>query len=109
MSKERANVWVVIHCEYMQRGAKAEDGAFVDEMVFHVAGSLRAAAKYVRVVKGMPFSWWKIQRRVIDETDFDADDRPETRIYSHNGKLLKSEPHATAMRAFKKELKNRDL
>ncbi len=76
----------------MQRGARIEAEAVVDEMVSHVASSLRAAAGYVRVVQGMPFSWWKIQRRMVDETDSDADDRPETRIYSHNGKLLKTEP-----------------
>lgn len=95
-------VWVVIHCEFMQRGNKPSSGLFIDEMVYHVAGSLGDAERFIRARGVMPYSWWKIERRVVDESNVDADDSPERHFYNHNGKPCKREPQLAAMRAFRK-------
>jgi len=102
MSRRRSVVWVVIHCEYMPRSDDPSDGPFIDEMLSHVAGSLRAAERYVREAQGMPHGWWMVQRRVVDEHDFDADDRPETIFFNYRGVKRKSPPHVAARRAFDK-------
>jgi hypothetical protein len=102
MNKEHNCVWVVIHCEYMQRGRRPSQtvAPLVDEMVFHVASSLRAAEKYIADRGVAPYSWWKIERRVIDEADFDADDRPQRHEYNYKGKPLTKRHAEAALRAF---------
>lgn len=95
-------VWVVIHCEYFARTSDPKDGAFIDEMVFHVAGSVAAAERYVRKHHGMPHSWWMVQRRLVDERDCAADDQPETHFYNFRGVSRKQPPHESALRAFEK-------
>jgi hypothetical protein len=75
----------------------------MDEMVFHVSGSLRAAERYVRPHHTSSYSWWKVERRVIDENDFDADDCPVTHFFDFRGRPRKNPPHAAARRAFDKD------
>jgi hypothetical protein len=89
---------VVIHCEFFPRS----DGPIIDEMVFQVAGSLRAAERYIRHAQGMPYSWWKVEHRVVDEEDYDKNGSPARHFYNHKGLLRKKEPHSSAMRAFEK-------
>lgn len=95
-------VWVVIHCEYFPTTAPPCDRPWIDEMVCHVAGSLRAAQEYVRIHQGMPYGWWKVERRAVDETDSRIDDRPVTTIYNHRGTKLANPPQALARKAFDK-------
>ena len=103
MSKRKSSVWVVIHCEYFQRRSKPDSKVLpvTDEMVFHVAGSRRAAERRIQATFVIAHSWWKIERRVVDEPDSDADDSPETYFYNHRGKPQSSAPHSTALRLFK--------
>jgi hypothetical protein len=98
----KSSVWVVIHCEYMQRGDKPCKNPLIDEMVFHVAGALRAAEKYIKERGVSPYSWWKVERRLIDEPDSDADDRPETHHYNYKGKPYTSAHGKAALRAYHK-------
>ncbi|MBX3413723.1 MAG: hypothetical protein KF708_13615 [Pirellulales bacterium] len=95
-------MWVVIHCEYFPTTAPPCERPWIDEMVFHVAGSLRVAEEYVRIHQGMPYSWWKVERRAVDEADSNADDRPVTTFYNHRGTKRANPPHAWARKAFDK-------
>src|SRR5438105_522243 len=95
MAKEHpAKVWVIIHCELMQSG-------HFDEMVFHVASSLRRAEHYINDNSTVAsHSWWKLQ---VYRVDVDSvDDDPESRYYSHKGKLLKSAPVNRALSMFQR-------
>lgn len=94
----RATVWVIVHCEYFARA----DGPFVDEMVFHVAGSLAAVQRYVRRHGVSPHSWWMVEEREVDQPDSDADDRPRKHFFTHRGQPRKSAPELAARRAFDK-------
>ena len=92
--KRARDVWVILHCEWVR---KPED-RFIDEMVFHVASSLKAAECYVRELQGMPKSWWKIERFPLDKS---VDAAQETRLYNHKGTPRKS-PMNAAFRYFEK-------
>lgn len=98
--KRPTHVWVIIHCEFFPTDTAPCKHPWMDEMVFHVAGSLRSAQSYVRRIRTFPYSWWKIEQRTIDEKDSDAGDRPATMFYNHRGLRRKSPPHATARRAY---------
>lgn len=67
-------------------------------MVFHVASSLKQVEKYVRDHHVMPYSWWKVECRVLDELS----DKPETHYFDYRGQPRKSAPHASALRAYEK-------
>lgn len=92
-------VWVVIHCEW----AGTIESFTMDEMVFHVSSTRRAAEKYVLRLWTTPHSWWKVQRYRVDCQDIDEDDRPLTHYFRHTGKPVKSPPHAWALRQFKRK------
>ena len=94
MKPRKPVVWVVIHCEYLPR----EDLPYIDEMVFHVASSLKAAEHYLRPLHVDAYSWWKVERRSIDLPE----DNPARHYYTYRGAPRKSPPHAAARRAYDK-------
>ncbi len=103
MSKHKRVVWVVIHCEFMPAPHDPDSRPIIDEMVFHVSGSFRAAGLYVKSRTEMaPYGWWKVERRVVDEEDFEADDQPEVRYFNSRGQSRKKAPQVAALRAYDK-------
>ncbi|HEY2838644.1 MAG TPA: hypothetical protein VGJ26_05830 [Pirellulales bacterium] len=100
--KPHIKVSLVIHCEYFQMNEAPCKHPRIDEMVFHVAGSLRTVQSYVRKSWTSPHGWWKVEQRLVDETDHDADDRPVTHYFNYRGTPCKNLPHASARRAFDK-------
>ena len=103
-NRSKKFVWVVIHCEYVARGPGLDDDLlpFTDEMVFHVASTRRAAEKYVRVLHVSTHSWWKVEKRLVNQPDYDADDRPERHFYNYRGKPRSKEPRSAALPQFQK-------
>jgi len=102
MSKRHRTVWAIIHCEYMQVTLNPNGQPWMDEMLFHVASSFAHVERYVRTMKTSPHGWWKVERRVVDEQDFDADYDPETFYFNYQGHPRKNPPHSSALRAYRK-------
>jgi hypothetical protein len=94
--KQSREVWVVLHCEYM-RNPKHR---FIDEMLFHLASSLKAAQRFIGRARVGAYSWWEVQRRFLDVADDDV--TPETHFYSHTGRKLNKPPQVRALNAYKK-------
>jgi hypothetical protein len=92
MAKRKKSVWVVVLCEI------ADPAGCVWENVKIVASSLKAAE--AEVVRGWtaPFSWYRVERRLIDDTDTDP---REVRFYSHKGRPQKSAPERRALFYFR--------
>jgi len=91
--KKATQAWVVIHCEFMG----TSDAPRMDEMVFHVASTRRAAERYIKSRFVSPFSWWQVQNYRVD---IDEVDEVNTLFYSHKGRQMKSPPHKFAMHHF---------
>jgi hypothetical protein len=96
-TKRGSSAWVIIHCEYFPTSVPPCAHPWMDEMVFHVASSLHAAERYMRLQHVAPYSWWKVECRQLDEVD-----RPVTSFYNYRGIARKSPPHALARRAYDK-------
>ncbi len=88
------SVWVVLHCEYM-RDPKHR---VIDEMVFHVASSPRTAERFIKSRWVSPYSWWEVQRRLLDVADDDV--VPKKHFYNHRGQPRKLPPQKQAFRAY---------
>jgi hypothetical protein len=97
-SSRKSIVWVVVHCELMG----PTEAPHIDEMVFHVASLLAAAERYLRRLFVAPYSWWMVERRVVDEADTDADDSPQRQYFNYRGQPRQSPPHKAARRAYDK-------
>ena len=95
---KKKSVWVVTHCEYMG----TIEHPHIDEMVFCVSSSLKAAESYIRSIGVDPHSWWLIQNY---EIDIDDGGDMEQHFYSHKGKSLKQPPYKYAEYHFKQKRK----
>ncbi len=98
--KQADGLWVVIHCEIMQFGSDP----VVDEMVFHVSSSQRKAERYVKEGGVMPYSWWRVQRFVADETS----EEDLSLFYDHKGGRIDSPPSKKAITIFKRMRKSEE-
>jgi hypothetical protein len=92
MSKKPSKqTFVVLHVEIM--GGDRPGWQRADEMVFHVASSLRKAERYVQDNHGVePYSWWEIISIPLDKLA----DYEHVGHYSHTGKKLKEAPYKKA-------------
>ena len=90
--KSKPAVWVIIHCEIFEAG-------FYDEMIFHLASSQRNAERYLAEHAMVLYSWWRVERHLLD-----SDDYPEPAIsyYSNKGKSVKSVPQERAWAAYER-------
>lgn len=93
-------LWVVIHCEIMQIGADP----IVDEMVFHVSSTRRKAEEFVKERGVMPYSWWRVQRFTVDETN----EEDLSFFYTHEGTRIDSPPTKKAITIFKRMKKSEE-
>jgi hypothetical protein len=99
-TKKPLYVWVVIHCEYVPRTDTPDSEPFSDEMVFHVAGSLAAVQKYVKRHGTSEHGWWMVEKRLVDQDDWEADDIPQRYYFNYRGQPRQSPPYKSARRAF---------
>ena len=94
---KRKSVFAIVHCEY----GGSLPHPYVDEALFHVASSLSAAEKYIKIHFVDPFSWWKIEEFRIDE----ANDEPlSTTVYTHTGRQVTRPPFKYALHCYKRRL-----
>jgi hypothetical protein len=99
MAKRKKAIWVVVICEI------GDSSHHVIETISHVASSLRLAETNLREGWTAPFSWYRVERRLVDDSDSDP---REVRYYSHKGRALKAAPEKRAIASFARFLCTRD-
>ena len=98
MAKRKKPVWIVVICEITSTDNR------VEETILHVASSLRAAEAEVKRGWTAPFAWYRVERRLLDDTDSDP---REVRYYSHKGRPQNTAPEKRAIFHFERFLKSR--
>jgi hypothetical protein len=95
LKKRKPTVWVVILCEIVQ----SETEYHVLESVLRLCSSLHGAEQYVKEPWTAPFSWYRVERRLVDDSTNDA---RAVRYYSHNGRPQKAAQERRAIFHFKR-------
>ena len=94
---KRKSIFAVVHCEF----GGSLPHPYVDEALFHVASSLSAAEKYIKIHFVDPFSWWRIQEFRIDDPN---DEQLSSTVYTHTGRQVRRPPFKYALHYYKRHL-----
>lgn len=88
-------IFLVVHHEIFQRGP---NDYIADDVVLHVASSLKKALTYIKTTWVEPYSWWEIQEQKVDGMEY-----PEwVGWYGRRGGKLKYQPFDKSVQLFKK-------
>jgi hypothetical protein len=88
-------IFLVLHHEIFKRGP---NDYIADDVVLHVASSVKKALVYIKSSIVEPYSWWEIQEQKVDSMEWPK------RIgwYGRRGGKLRCPPFNKAVHMFKK-------